>query len=84
MDTIDCPKCEHEHQPNGSHEDDIGKWECEACGFNFFVEIEYDPSYSTSCEKHEYGEKELYRDAEGTTFWRCKNCQGITLKEPTP
>jgi len=49
METIDCPKCEHEHQPTGACEDDFGEMECEACGFKFEVEVEYTPSYTTSC-----------------------------------
>lgn len=52
--TIDCPKCKHEHDACGSHEEDEGKWECEECGFKFEVEIEYDPDYSTSCVEHEF------------------------------
>jgi transcription elongation factor Elf1 len=53
VNTIDCPKCEHEHQPIGSHEDDSGEMECKACGAKFEVLVEYDPVYWTSCAEHE-------------------------------
>ena len=57
MDTIDCPWCDHEHQPTGCHETDDGEWECENCGETFDVLIEYDPMYSTSkseCEDRKH------------------------------
>ena len=47
MDELDiqCPHCGHWHEASGSHEDDIGTWECYACENEFEVEIEYDPMY---------------------------------------
>nr|WP_319555971.1 hypothetical protein [uncultured Vibrio sp.] len=48
MDTINCPHCDHEHQPSGCHETDDGEWECENCEEEFVVLIEYNPMYSTS------------------------------------
>ena len=73
METIDCPKCEHEHQPTGACEDDFGEMECEACGFKFEVEVEYTPSYTTSCVEHEYGEFEQRLDRRGTLI-ECRFC----------
>lgn len=82
MDTIDCPKCEHEHQPSGTHADDIGEMECEACGFTFIVDIDYDPSYSTRCKVHEFGEHETRLTRMGTTVECrfCVHCQMCELK----
>lgn len=54
--TIDCPKCNHEHEPTGLHEEDSGEWECGVCEFKFIVLVEYDPCYSSSCVTHEWGE----------------------------
>jgi len=73
MTTIDCPKCEHEHEACGSHEDDSGEWECEECGFKFNVEIEYDPSYITTCVEHEYGHFDMYPDGRGNLV-KCRFC----------
>lgn len=82
MNTIDCPKCGHEHQPTGSHEDDSGEMECEACGFKFEVEVDYDPSYSTSCVTHEWGEFEnrFTRSGEIVEFCFCLHCQCCELR----
>lgn len=73
MSTIDCPKCGHEHEPCGSHEDDAGEQECQACGFKFNVEVEYDPSYSTSCVVHEYGASETWLDRHNKPV-QCRFC----------
>lgn len=83
MDTIDCPKCEHEHQPTGSHEDDSGEMECEACGFKFEVEVEYDPRYLTSCVEHEYGlfEQKAVRNGELVECRFCVHCQRCQLRK---
>lgn len=83
MDTIDCPKCEHEHEPTGSHEDDVGEMVCENCGFKFLVEIEYEPSYFTHCVTHEYGEFGLHttRAGELVECRFCKHCQMCQLRE---
>lgn len=73
MDTIDCPRCEHEHQPTGSHEDDYGEMTCESCGFKFEVEVDYDPVYTTSCVVHEYGPRERKVDRRGELV-ECRCC----------
>lgn len=65
---IECPKCKHEHEPCGNHEDDAGEIECQECGFQFIVEIEYEPSYSTCCLNHEYGHRQT------------RNCRGIPVE----
>lgn len=81
MDTIDCPKCEHEHKPRGSHGDDSGERNCEACGFAFVVEIEYDPSYHTSCIECEWGGPETIWDRMGNPHRvvRCLHCQCVEV-----
>jgi len=68
MSTIVCPKCEAEHEPIGNSED-AGETICDECGFAFFVEIEYDPVYSTQCVDHEFG---LWDDRSRLRF--CVNC----------
>jgi hypothetical protein len=83
MDTIDCPKCEHGHQPSGIHEEDGGDMECEACGFKFEVEIEYDPTYSTSCIEHSYGPLKVHANPDGSQFkFRvCDYCMGVDAEK---
>jgi Zn ribbon nucleic-acid-binding protein len=56
MSDFECPKCKTEYEASGSHEDDSGDRKCAKCGFRFIVTIEYEPSYYTSCVKHEFGE----------------------------
>lgn len=79
METIDCPKCEYEHNPCGSHEEDYGQWECDQCGFSFSVEIDYEPSYTTACVTHEWGEFEIRasrgRDVECRFCIHCQKCE---------
>lgn len=79
MDTIDCPKCEHEHDPAGNHDDDSGEMECEECGFKFIVTIEYEPSYSTECAVHEWSER-VSRHGEPRPHRFCVNCRIIKLE----
>ena len=55
MADYECPKCKTEYNASGSP-DDAGEQECDACGFMFNVEIEYEPSYYESCVEHAYGE----------------------------
>lgn len=85
--TIDCPYCEHEHEPTGSHEDDDGEWECYKCEKLFDVNIEYDPYYSSS-KKDCYGDTCVYGEwrewfkagyEEGTELRgaTCINCDRI-------
>lgn len=84
MDTIDCPKCKHEHTPSGSHEDDAGEMECEECGFKFDVEIEYDPCYSTSCIEHEYGAYQEVKKYKSIFARFCVHCGRCDLKPDDP
>lgn len=65
MNTIDCPKCDHQHEPCGNHEDDERMWVCEMCGFKFNVEIEYSPDYSVSCSKHNFPEPMYHATSSG-------------------
>lgn len=76
MNTIDCPKCNHEHKPTGSHEEDKGTTECESCGFQFYVEIEYEPTYSTSCVTHQMEVPKQIQASNGETInvQFCKHC----------
>jgi hypothetical protein len=77
---IECPKCKAETEPCGSHEDDAGERECDECGFRFVVEIEYDPSYSTSCVEHEYGEFGVCGSGRVSARF-CKHCQKCQLAD---
>ncbi len=78
---IECPKCEHEHEPCGSHEDDSGETECQSCGFKFIVLVEYEPIYSTSCVEHEFGEfKKVACRGELVDSRFCQHCGMCQLK----
>ena len=81
-DTIDCPKCEHEHFPSGCHEDDIGERICDKCGFRFDVELHYDPSYSTHCVKCEFRDdwKKVFHRGQELEICHCVNCQAAKLR----
>lgn len=79
MSDYECPKCKTEFEACGSHEDDAGERECDECGFKFRVEIEYDPSYSTSCVKHEYGERKLYGVHMAALCVHCGACDPGSL-----
>ncbi|MNO29199.1 hypothetical protein D3C76_191070 [compost metagenome] len=61
-DTVDCPFCEHENDMSdalcdGLSNDNTFDHECENCGEEFEVYVEFDPTYSASkivyvnCEK---------------------------------
>lgn len=81
---IECPKCKHEHEPNGNHEDDAGEWTCDECGFKFLVEIEYEPTYSTECKEHDFG---AWGNVTGYPSWRrreCTMCETAQLEEVEP
>lgn len=80
-DTIDCPSCAHEHTPSGIHEDDSGDHVCEACGFEFKVVIDYDPSYSARCKTHTFGEPR-HVDLLGD-LRVCEKCGYTKLEETT-
>lgn len=80
--SIECPKCKHEHEPAGSHDDDAGEMTCEHCGFEFRVDIDYDPSYITSCVKHEYGPYEKIEHKGETYHGRfCAYCEKFDLRQ---
>lgn len=82
MQTIDCPKCGYEHEPTGIHEDDSGEQNCDECGFNFFVEVEYSPSYSTCCMDHEWGPFEIrHLRGEPIECRFCNYCDKCQLRE---
>lgn len=75
MSDYECPKCKHEHEACGSHEDDEGEQTCDQCGFKFVVMIEYDPSYSTTCVTHEWGPFKHLGNGSGAEF--CIHCNSI-------
>jgi transposase-like protein len=82
METIDCPKCEHEHKPSGNHGDDSGEHTCENCGFVFNVVIEYDPSYWTFCLQHEFDDWETRIHQNQPIECRfCIHCKKCEIKE---
>lgn len=85
MSDYECPKCNHEYEASGSYEDDHGEQECENCGFQFIVEIEYDPSYSTRCVTHEWGEvQQIARHSGKSVNARlCIHCRACDLKSVT-
>ncbi len=79
---IECPKCKNEYDPCGCHEDDSGEQECAECGFVFIVEIEYDPSYTSSCKTHEYGDYRWFQTRQGPVEAKsCNHCGHVILKE---
>ena len=79
--TIDCPKCGHEHEPTGLHEEDSGEWECGVCEFKFNVLVEYNPCYTSSCVTHEWGEYKTTITMGKTVTGRwCAHCGAYELK----
>lgn len=75
MSTIDCPKCGYQHIPTGVHDDDGGEHECEGCGVNFYVEIEYSPTYLTACMDHEWGPFRTFKTEDvGGEAIDCRFC----------
>ena len=81
--TIECPKCGHENEPSGLHEEDSGEWECYECEFKFTVLVEYDPCYTVSCVTHEWGEFKATAIRRGGTItgrW-CGHCGAYDLKQ---
>ena len=83
MDTIECPKCGHEHEPTGSHNDDSGTMRCDSCDFAFVVEIDYDQSYATFCVEHKWGKFRTRRDRQGNLVECrfCMHCDRCQLRE---
>lgn len=89
--TIDCPYCEHEHDATGCHETDESNHECEGCGKEFNVLIEYDPTYSTSkipCKDdvpHEWGDWRPWHDYQAGHSKEirgasCMNCDKVRVE----
>lgn len=77
MSDFECPKCKHQHEATGSHEDDSGQRDCEACGFLFVVEVEYMPTYSTFCHVHEWNREIV---GNGLIGFRCVHCETVDPK----
>jgi len=80
--TIDCPYCEHEHEPTGWYKTDGGGHECLKCGKLFEVHIEYDeydPDYRTSkmpcVGEHKWVEPPLPSD-----WMVCSECDAFERK----
>ena len=86
MSDYECPKCKTEYEASGSHEEDSGERTCDECGFQFVVEIEYDPSYYVYCVECEFGEYEHRETSRGAGEFRfCKHCGACEMKtNPTP
>lgn len=84
MNTVDCPRCEHEHDPYGNTEDDSGEWECEKCGFKFEVEVEYEPSYTITCKHHHYGPLGDFKGPGGikVSGQFCNHCGAFKMESP--
>lgn len=80
----ECPKCSYENPMTGCHETDEDEYECQDCGFEFVVEIEYDPSCSTSCKACDFAEwcaDESYPDNEIRQCRICGHCETRTKAE---
>lgn len=79
---FECPKCKCEYEPIGCHEEDSGEHCCDQCCFKFIVEIEYDPTYSTTCVECEFGEPQVHDTATGKhKFQFCKHCERCVMIE---
>ena len=72
--TVECPYCKFENEMKGSHVDDEGQHECEKCEKEFYVTIEYDPTYYAECteENHDFEEE---NDINNTSYLFCKFCK---------
>ena len=79
MSDYECPKCKHEFDACGNHEEDEGEQECDECGFKFEVEIEYTPHYDVWCVVHEYGEPTVSRTGVRASF--CVYCGACRLED---
>lgn len=44
---IECPHCDHLHEPSDDHESNVGKYKCIHCEKSFLVGIDYYPDYTT-------------------------------------
>lgn len=76
VDTIDCPSCGYEHEPDA---EDHGSFDmvCEGCEFVFHVETEYTVSYSTTCKEHDYGEE--VHQYGNDYYQKCNRCYAVKL-----
>lgn len=82
MNEIECPRCKSCIDASGWDSEDRGETECDDCGFMFIVEIEYEPSYSSVCVEHEFGEWQDYesRTAGAVASRFCKHCGKCELR----
>ncbi len=80
---IECPRCKHEMQPDGIEEEDTGETQCSECDFDFYVEVDYNPIYTSTCINHEWGEWELFerKNKEPVECRFCSYCGKCQLKE---
>lgn len=81
---IECPRCKHDHEPAGNHEDDSGDMQCDECGFEFRVLVEYDPSYSSTCKVCEFGgvrTGQVGLRSQGVRYRACEYCGKVKLEE---
>jgi len=76
---IECPRCKHDHEPAGNHEDDSGDMQCDECGFEFSVLVEYEPSYSSTCKVCEFGG--VRTSGKGVKYRACEYCGRVKLEE---
>lgn len=79
--TIDCPKCGHEH--DGNYEIVDGEeTECQQCGFKFTVHTELVMTYQTECVEHEHGEWTTHKTTRGDVVEArfCKHCWACELR----
>jgi len=76
-----CPNCGVEYEAIGNHEEDEGEQECETCGFNFLVSIDYDPIYYTECVEHDFEEFGSHNKVTGRLDVVCKICGKCIAKE---
>lgn len=81
-DTVDCPRCGHEHEP-GSHEDTAGDYQCSECDFEFIVAVEYTAWYEMTCKVCEFGDWNRdsgiqYNGKPRMIRW-CKHCSKCEL-----
>ena len=80
--TIDCPKCGHEHHSEGNDSEYDGTdMECEGCGFEFTIEVEWDPNFHTTCKRHDYGDWEQRNHSGKIVVCRsCRCCLSLQLR----
>ena len=79
MDTIECPKCKHEHWTGG--QEDSNEMACEECGFRFVVEMEYVPDYETHCVNHSWSTWQVILSSPQYEFRACALCLEYESRE---